>query len=70
MKKWMLVVGLVLAGCDGGGEACSTDGETRCMDEAAETCTAGVWEVTEDCGANGQTCHQDDAMAAGEAHCM
>ncbi|MEZ4321787.1 MAG: hypothetical protein R3F61_30205 [Myxococcota bacterium] len=70
MRLVFLAFGLVLAGCSGGGEACDVDAETRCMDDAAETCTNGEWTVTDDCAANGQMCHQDDAMAAGEAHCM
>ena len=58
-----------LAGCDGA-EACDADGATRCFDNAAETCSGGAWDVTDDCDANGQTCMQDDTMMAGEAHCM
>lgn len=60
---------LGLTGCDGA-EACDADGSTRCFENAAETCTAGAWEITDDCAPDGGTCMQDDAMMAGEAHCM
>lgn len=65
-----LGLGLGLAGCDGGGEACDVDAATRCFEDAAETCTDGAWEITTDCAANGQTCMQNDAMMEGAAHCM
>ena len=70
MRSVLLVLGLVLAGCGESAESCDVDAATRCFEEAAETCTDGAWTITDDCGANGMMCMQNDAMREGEAHCM
>lgn len=70
MRAWILALGLVLTACDSTGEACETDGATRCMENAAEVCTDGEWMVDDDCEANGEECMQDDSMMEGAAHCM
>ena len=66
MKKWTVLVAMVLGvwGCDEG--ACETDGAFRCTESTLEECVDGQWEVAEECAESDMICHD----MGDESHCM
>lgn len=69
MRALAILSLFALIACESG-DPCDVDGATRCSEDAAQTCTNGAWETTDDCAADGASCMQMADMADGEAHCM
>lgn len=61
-----VAVSIGLMGCAAEEDSGCDSGALQCQEGALEVCVDGVWEVQEDCAANGQICHEMGDLS----HCM